>query len=1608
MAAVQPSGLMDIASSLSQDDIPFKLRCAICNKLAVNAFRLPCCDQAICENCQTSLPDTCPVCAHTPVSSDLCKPNKALRTTLKAFLRTEEKKREKDRQAALSAPIDDAPLEETTAPEYAHPALNTIEGTPADGVVEPTPTDVSETQPVDEPTPAVAASGVPVVEQGETNEIAETEPPENNGLDTANQTYDAEQAETVEGDTNVDGSVQPSDQDAAQNAVPGAGFPNAMGFNMNPAMFPNMAWGANPMAQFMGNGMMGFPNPMGMAGMGMDPSQGMFGGYGMNMSGMNGMNMGMNFNAGQGMYNGWDGSQNNMWNGSQDKFNPNAFTNGMGAQFGDASGFGGYNMSQPNGVNYQMQQQQFPNQEYQNGYHSPGNYRGRGRGYNSGGRGRGGYGGHMHSNYSHNANQMAQNNGTPSQNEAGAIEGTESILSEGKNDSTEDPDATNGLVTKDSDDKVNGDSSVTGTDIPSDQITENRLQGIPTIDSLDQTNGVSAHMTQGYGRGGGYMRGGYHSRGGSFGGQQFNPGNNTQPRGQGVEGAPAAPRAMRQGLPNTSVFRQRNLQGSGRASIPKGTEASETPAPEPAKEDHPAQSTSRSISGAKSRSRSRSRAHSPSNSRSDSRSRHRQRSRSVDNNTADYDRASDRHRGSHVDNEIEPRTRSPSDESHRSRHRDKGRRRDRRSHRSHRHRSRSRSTSPTRKDGPLIDDRLASIAEERVRSTSRTRHGESRDRSSHAHRSGKDRSNRHEDDRERDRDSRRRDRDRDRDRDRQRENERERDRERDRPRERDRDRERDRKRSRRDRSESGIDSDYHARKTKRGREDETRTSTSARDRTRETREKSQPSKPSEPEKDPHTFEREARNKERLLKEQQRREAMHADRDSGKSSRRRDSRQERGGRRLNYQYDDETDSNASLFDGESSIPEFVDIVFLAGVIQSVVPSGSLNESSIPQGARVLNVSGKHVTPGLVDMHSHHLLIPFPALAATSYVNERPLLGSTTPFVRAIDGFTPADPSTKYIASGGITSSLIPPGSANIIGGEAYPVKNLPFSGPNGEPVIEELRLQHEIPEGDRQRYLKMACGENPKNVYHYTRLGLAYLLREQLQEANNLREKQNSWCRAAYGVEGSRHIESFIEREGSRPSTPLKYDTLISLLQGELNVNVHCYTPEDFERMLAVLHEFNIHPKAFHHALEAWQVPELWKQLEPNITIATFADNALFKAEAYGGNLRASKILNDHGIPVALKSDHTGESNNAKYLLDQASIAYTYGLPADKALQPVTSIPAISIQQGHRIGYVRAGYDADLVIWDDHPLQVGATPVEVFIDGRPLLENEGLVSQLEVAPIEIKKVLLEHPSIQDEETSELSLLLQNNKIACLGRKSTCLTQHTNSKPDISVTEITLQNGHITPGLIAFGNSLGIQAISPESSTGDGTSTSPSHPSTEDIHFAKYGIHLHGRAFDRARLAGITRAVTAPQARGFVQGVSVVALHFTVGQAAKSDSTPTVGSGIEALRRILEQGKKENEQGIESLFARAANGSLPPVVHAVNEPPLPHLSPTTNLIISGGHSAALLAAHLAAASIPVILSPPRNAPDSWETQSAPPTPRLANTRQRHCLMQGCWWG
>lgn len=286
-------------------------------------------------------------------------------------------------------------------------------------------------------------------------------------------------------------------------------------------------------------------------------------------------------------------------------------------------------------------------------------------------------------------------------------------------------------------------------------------------------------------------------------------------------------------------------------------------------------------------------------------------------------------------------------------------------------------------------------------------------------------------------------------------------------------------------------------------------------------------------------------------------------------------------------------NATLFDGEDFIGEPVDIVLSKGLISSVTAAGTV---AAVEGTKEVNLDGAYVTPGLVDMHSHHLVGTWPLLPATDDSNEmHPDFGPLTPFVNAIDSMKAYDVATKRIASGGVTSSLIIPGSANIMGGEGAVVKNAVKAGPNGEFVVEEMLLEHGLPKEARRRYMKMACGENPKQVYGHTRMGNVYALRKWLAKAKELVNRQDAWCEAASGAltDVAARARMLADR-GSYPEE-VELESTAGMLRGRVSMQNHCYETEDMETMLRVSQEFGFRVRAFHHALEAWQVPEMLKE-----------------------------------------------------------------------------------------------------------------------------------------------------------------------------------------------------------------------------------------------------------------------------------------------------------------------------------------------------------------------------------------------------------------------------
>lgn len=289
-----------------------------------------------------------------------------------------------------------------------------------------------------------------------------------------------------------------------------------------------------------------------------------------------------------------------------------------------------------------------------------------------------------------------------------------------------------------------------------------------------------------------------------------------------------------------------------------------------------------------------------------------------------------------------------------------------------------------------------------------------------------------------------------------------------------------------------------------------------------------------------------------------------------------------------------------------------------------------------------------------------------------------------------------------------------------------------------------------------------------------------------------------------------------------------------------------------------------------------------------------------------------------------------EDLNSKYLLFQSAVGHSFGLPADKALQAVTSVPAATLDMEHRIGYVRPGYDADIVVWDSHPLSVGATPRQVFIDGVATLDpvkveestahlitrqggdvyrGAGLPSMRATVDAEertqfcsrarrpgqgfiisgiYKSFLDEFPSLLPAAVGDkgrmgenLTMVIDNGEITCIGTESACRAtasrlheRRRRGVDDGGVVSIDLRDGHLSRGLTAVTSSLGIAEIAMDPETGDGLvkTVSPKDAGDPDsIDYAKYGISLGGskvksKTFARARLGGVTRAVQPPMTDG----------------------------------------------------------------------------------------------------------------------------------------------
>lgn len=719
-------------------------------------------------------------------------------------------------------------------------------------------------------------------------------------------------------------------------------------------------------------------------------------------------------------------------------------------------------------------------------------------------------------------------------------------------------------------------------------------------------------------------------------------------------------------------------------------------------------------------------------------------------------------------------------------------------------------------------------------------------------------------------------------------------------------------------------------------------------------------------------------------------------------------------------------NASLIDGDGEISFRTNIYMEDGVFTEIKPY-DLDNFDISKEVMVYDVQGRWVTPGIVDMHSHAGVDSYPEFWGSEDTNE--LSSPITSQMRTIDAIHTDDVMIKRIMSGGITTSLILPGSANLIGGEAFVIKHAEQESFK----VEDYLLQNGV-SGKRQRWIKMACGENPKRVYPKltnTRMGEAWGFRHRFDEARTLMRAQDAWCAAA--SEGSSAVS------GRDFPSDLELETMVGVLRGDVQINNHCYTTGDLEMQIRNSREFDFEIGAFHHALEAYKVPGMLKDAPGNITVATFSNLWGYKKEAFAGSAWAGKILTDAGVPLAYKSDHP--VTNSQNLIYQSQIATHFDLSDSYAIKAVTSVPAESLGLGHRIGYVRAGYDADLVVWNDYPLDLGAHPIQVWIDGAAQLdfqhpdlpayspvissaeqqqERHQQVSELAACKegskdfviTGIVKDFVGLSSLSSSVEGPKTLVIADGKVACFDTDAAC--QDVSTKATLAGAQtVPIADAHIVPGIVTPAPGLGLVEIEAESSTADGPvdESKPLDPSTVITAFD--GLVFGGPHFERAEKMGVSVAITAPEG-SFMHGISTafklsgtsvldahsivkkeVAMHFTIGHDAKGEpgtGTSSISSQLKTVRTLVAEGK--------GVYGRLSNGTLPLVVEAHDSDAIAHLIllkrefPDLYLVVKGGTEAHKVAAELAVEKVPVLFYP-RCMPATWRTRDCLPGPPLSST-------------
>ena len=375
-------------------------------------------------------------------------------------------------------------------------------------------------------------------------------------------------------------------------------------------------------------------------------------------------------------------------------------------------------------------------------------------------------------------------------------------------------------------------------------------------------------------------------------------------------------------------------------------------------------------------------------------------------------------------------------------------------------------------------------------------------------------------------------------------------------------------------------------------------------------------------------------------------------------------------------------NATVFDGNGNKFQNFDVHFSDGKIQAI------GLRLVADGAQEIDGTGKFVTPGIIDNHSHMGVYPAPSVRTSSDGNEA--TNPVTSEVWAEHSVWTQDPQYKLALAGGITTFHVLPGSANLFGGRGVTLKNVSAN------TVPEMKFP------DAPHSLKMACGENPKRVYSSrgpsTRMG-------------NVAGYRNAWI-------GAENYKEQLERDPSHRD--IRNETLAGVLDGEILVHNHCYRADEMATMINIGEEFGYKISTFHHGVEAYKIADLLA--DEGICAALWADWWGFKHEAYDMTIANIAIVDQARDGTGCAIVHSDDESGIQRLNQEAAKALAAGRRAGfeisegRAMTWITKNPAKSLGILEKTGTLDIGKDADVVIWSGNPFSIYTKAEQVYIDG----------------------------------------------------------------------------------------------------------------------------------------------------------------------------------------------------------------------------------------------------------------------------------------------------